>query len=99
MSIFKIVLILFVILIGLAFHLRNEQLVVIDYYLGSNEIPLSLALATALFIGAILGVLSGLPILIKLKRGKAKLGRQVKTYQTGNAPETQISIDKSADKN
>ena len=101
MSIFKIVLVLIVILIGLAFHLRNEQLVVIDYYLGNNEMPLSLALVVALFIGAVLGVLSGLPILIKLKRDKAKLGRQLKTHQTGNTPETPISTDivKSADNN
>ncbi len=94
MSIFKIVLVLIVILIGLAFHLRNEQLVVVDYYLGNNEMPLSLALVVALFIGAVLGALSGLPILIKLKRDKARLGRQLKTHQTGNAPQTLISADK-----
>ncbi len=94
MSIIKYALILLVVLIGLAFHVRNGQLVAVDYYLGSSEIPLSMALAVALFGGAILGVLSGLPAWLKLKRDKAKLNRQLKAYQTDNSPDTQLSTDK-----
>ncbi len=94
MSIIKYALILLVVLIGLAFHVRNGQLVAVDYYLGSSEIPLSMALAVALFGGAILGVLSGLPAWLKLKRGKAKLNKQLKAYQTDNSPDTQLSTDK-----
>ena len=93
MSIIKYALILLVVLIGLAFHVRNGQLVAVDYYLGSSEIPLSMALAVALLGGAILGVLSGLPAWLKLKRDKAKLNRQLKAYQS----DTQISADKSTD--
>ena len=94
MSIIKYALILLVVLIGLAFHVRNGQLVAVDYYLGSSDIPLSMALAVALFGGAILGVLSGLPAWLKLKRDKAKLNRQLKAYQTDNSPDTQLSTDK-----
>ena len=94
MSIIKYALILLVVLIGLAFHVRNGQLVAVDYYLGSSEIPLSMALAVALLGGAILGVLSGLPAWLKLKRDKAKLTRQLKAYQTDNSPDTQLSTDK-----
>ena len=94
MSIIKYALILLVVLIGLAFHVRNGQLVAVDYYLGSSEIPLSMALAVALFGGAILGVLSGLPAWLKLKRDKAKLNKQLKAYQTDNSPDTQLSTDK-----
>ena len=94
MSIIKYALILLVVLIGLAFHVRNGQLVAVDYYLGSSEIPLSMALAVALLGGAILGVLSGLPAWLKLKREKAKLNRQLKAYQTDNSPDTQLSTDK-----
>ena len=93
MSIIKYALILLVVLIGLAFHVRNGQLVAVDYYLGSSEIPLSMALAVALFGGAILGVLSGLPAWLKLKRDKAKLNKQLKAYQTDNSPDTQLSTD------
>ena len=94
MSIIKYALILLVVLIGLAFHVRNGQLVAVDYYLGSSEIPLSMALAVALFGGAILGVLSGLPAWLKLKRDKAKLNKQLKACQTDNSPDTQLSTDK-----
>jgi len=81
MSYVKFALILLVVLLGLAFHVRNEQLVVVDFYLGSFEIPLSLALAVTLLAGACLGVLAGLPKWLALKRDKAKLGRQLKKLQ------------------
>lgn len=77
----KLALVLLVVLLGLAFHLRNEQLVVIDFYLGSFEMPLSLALAVTLLAGACLGVLAGLPKWLALKRDKAKLGRQLQKIQ------------------
>lgn len=77
----KLALVLLVVLLGLAFHLRNEQLVVIDFYLGNFEIPLSLALAVTLLAGACLGVLAGLPKWLALKRDKAKLGKQLKRLQ------------------
>ena len=93
MSIIKYALILLVVLIGLAFHVRNGQPVVVDYYLGSGEMPLSMALAVALLGGAILGVLSGLPAWLKLKRDRAKLNRQLKAYQADNTPDTQLSTD------
>ncbi|MCY4362109.1 MAG: LapA family protein [Gammaproteobacteria bacterium] len=93
MSIVRIALILLVVVAGLAFHVRNDQLVVVDFYLGNYEIPLSLALAIALLGGAVLGVLSGLPSWLKLKRAKAKLGRQLKAHQ----PDSQASEEQSAD--
>ena len=86
----KLALILLVVLLGLAFHLRNDQLVVVDFYLGSFEIPLSLALALTLLSGAVLGVLAGLPTWLKLKRDNARFGRQIKRLK----PDEQ---DKSAD--
>ena len=94
MSIVKYALILLVAVAGLAFHVRNDQLVAVDFYLGNYEIPLSLALAVALLGGALLGVLSGLPSWLKLKREKARLGRQVKTVQPDNAPVAHNSTDK-----
>ena len=93
MSFIKYALILLVVLLGLAFHVRNNQQVVVDFYLESFDLPLSMALAVALLGGAMLAVLSGLPAWLKLKRDKAKLNRQLKAYQPG----TQISADKSTD--
>ena len=66
---------------GLAFHLRNSQLVNLDYYLGSVELPFSLTVITALCLGAVMGVLACVPLLIKLKRKNAKLLKQVRVSE------------------
>lgn len=95
MSYVKFALVLFVVLLGLVFHLRNEQRVVIDLYLGSYEMPLSMALAVTLLAGAALGVLAGAPAWLKLKRDKAKLGRQLKRLQPDEPTGTQLSTDKN----
>ena len=68
MNYLKALLILAVVLLGLSFHLRNGELVRINYYFGSSELPLSLALAGALFLGALLGVLACLPRMAALRR-------------------------------
>ena len=93
MSYVKFALILLVVLLGLAFHVRNEQLVVIDFYLGNFEIPLSLALAITLLAGALLGVLAGLPARLRLTRDKAKLGKQLKRLQPDETSQSADDAD------
>ena len=85
----KLALALLVILGGLAFHVRNGQPVVIDFYLASYDIPLSMAIALALLAGAILAVLAGLPDRMRLKREKARLSKELDKHQQLE----QISID------
>ena len=77
----KLALILLVMLLGLALHLRNGQLIIIDFYVGNFELPLSLALGLTLFAGALLGVLAALPLWLRLQRDKTKLGKQLKALQ------------------
>ena len=75
MNYLKALLVLAVVLLGLTFHLRNGELVTVDYYFGSSELPLSLALAGALFLGALLGVLACLPRMVALRRAKARAAK------------------------
>lgn len=72
MNYLKALLVLAVVLLGLTFHLRNGELVTVNYYFGSSELPLSLALAGALFLGALLGVLACLPRMVALRRAKTR---------------------------
>lgn len=72
MNYLKALLVLAVVLLGLTFHLRNGELVTVNYYFGSSELPLSLALAGALFLGALLGVLACLPRMVTLRRAKTR---------------------------
>lgn len=75
MNYLKALLVLAIVLLGLTFHLRNGELVTVDYYFGSSELPLSLALAGALFLGALLGVLACLPRMVALRRAKARAAK------------------------
>ncbi len=72
----ELCLFLFVVLLGLIFHLRNAQPVVIDYYLGSLELPFSASMVFVLSLGVVLGVLVSIPPHMKLKRENARLLKQ-----------------------
>lgn len=74
----KFALLLLVLLLGLALHARNGQPVAVDYYLGSAQLPLSLGLALALLVGAVLGVLAALPRLLALRHRCARLERSMR---------------------
>jgi len=68
---------LIVVLVGLIFHLRNSQPVLIDYYIGSLEIPFSASIVFILTIGVILGVVVSVPAQLKLKRENARLRKEM----------------------
>ncbi len=74
----KLFLILVVFLAGLAFHLRNDQFVQLDYYVDVINIPFSLWVVLTLGLGALLGILVSLPMILKLKRENTRLLKRVK---------------------
>lgn len=80
--ILKLGFVLLVMAAGLAFHLRNDHPVVLDFYLGSISLPFSLYVIGALCIGALLGILSVMPRLFWLKRENASLQRHLKVNET-----------------
>ena len=73
----KFCVFLVVVLIGLIFHLRNEQPVILDYYLGHLELPFSASIVAVLSLGVVLGVLVTLPAQLRLKRENARLLKKV----------------------
>ncbi|MEO1925536.1 MAG: LapA family protein [Gammaproteobacteria bacterium] len=79
--IFKLILVFAILLSGLAFHLKNNQLIELDYYVGVLNMPLSWLVVIVLFIGALLGVLASLPMIIILKQQKLKLERQIRNSE------------------
>ncbi|MBI2970110.1 MAG: LapA family protein [Gammaproteobacteria bacterium] len=78
----KLCLVLGIMLIGLAFHLRNDQFITLDYYAGGIEFPFSLWLFLALSTGAFLGVIACLPMTLRWRRENHRLARQLKLYET-----------------
>lgn len=77
----KLIIVFVILLSGLAFHLKNNQMIELNYYVGVLDMPLSWLVVIMLFIGAMLGVLSSLPMIIKLKQQKLKLERQIKSSE------------------
>jgi putative membrane protein len=67
-----------IILFALAVHLRNDQLVTFNYYLGTLDLPFSLFIVISICIGAILGMVAIMPNLIKLVREKSRLASKIR---------------------
>ena len=70
--------ILLIILFGLSFSLLNATRVDVDYYFGAIGMPLSLALVAALIVGAVLGVLSALGVVLGKQRELRRLRKRVR---------------------
>lgn len=65
-----------ILLIGLAFTVKNDQLVELNYFLGTIELSVSLLLILGMFVGSILGVLSSMIAILPLKREVSRLRQQ-----------------------
>ena len=77
-------------LIGLAMHGRNHQIVHFDYYLGMLDVPLSVLMVGGLVVGALLALLASLPVILRqryrLRRTEAEL-RKLATPSSRPTPE------------
>lgn len=84
----RLLFLLVVLLAGIAFHLRNDAPVVLDYYTGVASLPFSVWLLLALTAGAVLGVLACLPSLV---RGQVQNGRLRRRLQVLEPPPAERS--------
>lgn len=75
-----IYMLLFIVVLvcGLLFFVKNNQLQEVNYIIGSIELPLSILLLASLAIGAILGIIATVPIILRLNHQKSRLEKQVK---------------------
>ncbi|RMD78003.1 MAG: LapA family protein [Gammaproteobacteria bacterium] len=69
----RFIFLLLVFVVGVAFTLRNAHPVKVDYYLGTAELPLSLLLVIALALGAVLGLVAGMAMVVRQRRRVAEL--------------------------
>ncbi len=61
---------------GLAFHIRNKQDIVLDYFTGTVKVELSLLVVAALVLGVALGVLVMSSAVLRLKTEVRRLKRR-----------------------
>ncbi|HKJ09523.1 MAG TPA: LapA family protein [Gammaproteobacteria bacterium] len=75
------ILFLVLLILGLSFAVLNSASVPLNYYLGKVDLPLALVVVGSLALGAILGVLVSLGIVLRLKGQVRRLRRQVQTAE------------------
>ena len=74
---FGSIFILLLVLCGLSLAVVNTESVTLHYYLGSLSLPLSMALVVALTIGALLGIIVSMGLVMRLKMENAHMRRSL----------------------
>lgn len=76
--VFLIALFVIVLILGLVFFLKNNEVIAFNYIVGSMDITVSALLLLSFAAGAVLGVISLMPLLLRLKHQKALLQKQIR---------------------
>ena len=74
----KLIFIIVILLFGLAFHIKNHQLVTLNYYIGEIQLPFSMAIVLAICVGVLLGILVSIPIIIKNRQLNNRFEKEIK---------------------
>ena len=74
----KLIFIIFFFLLGLVFHVRNHQLVTLNYYVGEVQLCFSIIIVLAVCVGVLLGILASIPIIIRNKQLNSRLKKEIK---------------------
>lgn len=80
----RIVIYLFLFLLALTFVFfsgLNAQLVTVNYYIGTKQLPLSLLVILNFVLGGLLGLLSGLVLYLKLRYTNRRLRNRLKLVE------------------
>jgi putative membrane protein len=67
MQIIHTLLTLLLVIIAIIFAIMNSENIILHYYFNSVTMPLSLALACAICLGSLLGIIASLKTILKLK--------------------------------
>lgn len=76
-----IVIAVLIVVVGLSFAMLNHDDATLNYYLGQATMPLSLWIAVALALGAVLGAISALGVVARQRRELSRLRRRVDETQ------------------
>jgi len=74
----KLIFIIFLLLLGLVFHVKNHQLVTLNYYVGEIQLSFSIIIVLAVCVGVLLGILASIPIIIRNKKLNSRLKKEIK---------------------
>lgn len=81
MRILTIIFIVLIALIGATFAILNGEPILVKYYLGEVESPLSLVLGVTFVLGLLIGIITNLVFVIKLRFENSSLRRKNKKLE------------------
>lgn len=67
------VIVLVVVLFGIIFAILNAENVQLNYYFGSQQIPLSLVMVMSMIVGAVLGVFASISLIFRNRKEISRL--------------------------
>jgi len=67
MRLLSLIVLIFVVLLGISFAILNAEWVVVNYYIGSEKVPLSVLILGAWVFGIVIGWVVSLPSILRLK--------------------------------
>ncbi|HHJ13800.1 MAG TPA: LapA family protein [Gammaproteobacteria bacterium] len=77
----NVLFLIVLVVLGISFAVLNADPVPLNYYFGYREIPLSMVVVVSLAVGAVIGVLASMGILLRQKHQLFRLRRQLKTVE------------------
>ncbi len=72
-----LVVIILLVFLGLSFGQLNPQRVKVDYFFGASEVSVAIALLVAVGVGAVLGVIAAMAVVVRQNRENARLRKRV----------------------
>jgi len=78
LKVFSLILVIFILLVALSFSAVNSHVVQLNYYVGSAEAPLALALVCAFTLGALFAVAAMVRALIGLRLDLMRVRKTLK---------------------
>lgn len=78
MRIISLLLVVLVLAFGLFFGLLNANDVEVDYYLGKATMPLAVIMVVMLVVGAVLGTLASVGVILRQRRRIGRLQRELR---------------------
>ena len=77
----KVIFLLILLIVGVSFSSWNSGTVELNYYFGTQQLPLSLSLVIAIGFGALFGMFGSLGVIMRLKRQAMKLNKSLKSAE------------------
>ncbi|MDN5872445.1 MAG: LapA family protein [Nitrococcus sp.] len=87
-----LIVIIVIVLLGLSFAMLNKDVVQLNYYFGSVTTPLSLLLTVVLIVGAVLGVLSTIGIVVRQRAEIARLRRRTRMERKAISERSKLPV-------